>query len=100
MLALREQQPNDPFLDYALAKEHEKLGHLGEAKDAYKELYQKHKEYLPLYYHYANFLLANGDELMALQIIQEGIQLADDQRDNHTKAELNQLLDIAQEANK
>ena len=84
-------QPEDPFLHFALAKEYEKLD-LGEkAMQKYLELVHKFPAYVGTYYHFAQLLMNKKDNFEANRIIQKGIEIAQNQSDLHSLAELKNL---------
>lgn len=90
---LMKEDPADPFLPYALALEYIKAGSVNEALFIFKDMQQNFPYYLPLYYQYALLLISRQDLEEAKTIISKGILLAEQQNDNHTKAELCQLQD-------
>jgi len=82
------EQPNDPFLRYALATEHLKLGHTEEALRYYEGLVTDRPEYLGTYYHLGKLYesLARSDD--AIAIYEKGMCQAQAKRDMHALSEL------------
>ena len=93
-----EENPNDPFLLYALALEHRKLD-LNQALSWFERLLQQHADYLPTYYHAAALYIDLGQPQEAKLTYQKGIALAQQQQDAHALRELknayqNLLVDL------
>ena len=87
LLEFLEEEPNNPFNLYALALEYQK--HDTEKVAHYFDmLLQNHKNYLPTYYHAADFFAQQNEITKAKNIYEEGIRLATEQQDNHTLREL------------
>ncbi len=84
---LREN-PNDPFLKYALATEHLKLGHTEQALGYYEELLGNHPEYVGNYYHLGKLYEALGRNADAIAVYEKGMQAAKAKRDMHALSEL------------
>ncbi len=87
LLDFYEEDPNDPFNLYALALEYQKFD-MDKASSMYDELLANHPKYLPTYYHAAQFF-GNLEEVeRAENIYSQGIQLAQEQRNNKAEIEL------------
>ena len=86
-----EEDPSDPFNYYALAME---LRH----KDKAKSIQLLHQiiidfpDYLPSYFQLASFYLDDDMRTEAAELIKKAIQLAINQKNQKTLAELRQLL--------
>ncbi len=80
--------PKDSFLLFAIAKEHEKVNNYQRAEEYYVNLYNSNKDYIGLYYHYAQLLGDTGRLDQAIKIYDEGIQIAKQQNDFHSLSEL------------
>jgi tetratricopeptide (TPR) repeat protein len=80
--------PNEPFIIYALAKEHEGLGNVDEALKYYFLLKNEHEDYVGTYYHLGKLLEKQEklDEAVAIYI--KGMEVAKKQGDNHAYSEL------------
>lgn len=87
LLEFLEEEPENPFNLYALALEYQKHD---PDKVAYyfDALLQNHKNYLPTYYHAAEFFTQRSDITKAKEIYEAGIELATEQKDNHALREL------------
>lgn len=87
LLEFLEEEPENPFNLYALALEYQK--HDPEKVAYYFDLLlQNHKNYLPTYYHAADFFALQNEIAKAKAIYEEGIRLATQQNDNHALREL------------
>ena len=86
------ETPNDSFLIYALALEWIKLNKIKDALAAFEKLTLIAPDYLATYLHYGN-LLAEANKLeKAAEIYNKGIAVAQAQKNNKAKQELNQAL--------
>jgi len=83
--------PDDPFNRYALALEYIKSD-TTQAAALFDELMQKHPDYLPTYYHAGNLFEALGNRDKAIDILQKGITLAQQQREFKALRELQSVL--------
>lgn len=86
------QEPNDPFLLYAIATEYKAMNELHKALDTFLTLLQNQPDYLPTYYHLAKTYEQLGKDEEAIAIYQKGIALALQQKDHHTARELQEAL--------
>lgn len=92
------ENPADPFLLFATAKEFEGLGETAEALHFYEKLRQSDPNYVGLYYHFGKLLEKTGDSDAALKIYDTGIEVAKSAGDRHAAAELaGARLEIADE---
>ena len=92
LLEFLKEDPNDEFTRFALAQEYAKRGDLGEALRYYEELVKTSPDYVGTYYHLGKLLedLERTDE--AKEAYRNGIRVAEEQRDLHARAELNDAL--------
>lgn len=88
---LLAQSPQDPFLLFAIAKEHEKLGDAAEALRQYALLRAAHPDYVGLYYHLGK-LQATTDPVAAAETYRAGIAVAQKLGDFHALSELRGAL--------
>lgn len=88
LLKFLEQEPNDPFLKYALATEYVRKNKLEQALFYYEELINKHASYLGTYYHLGKLYEQLGRKQEATQTYQTGMELAKQTRDMHAFSEL------------
>ncbi|QEC53344.1 tetratricopeptide repeat protein [Anseongella ginsenosidimutans] len=86
------QQPQDPFLKYALATEYLKLGDTTNALLYFEGLIKEHEEYLGTYYHLGKLYEQLGRIPDAAETYARGIALAQQQRNQHTLSELRGAL--------
>lgn len=89
--ALHNEDPNDSFLLFALAKEWEKYDQ-DEAIKYYLQLKSVDPEYLALYFHLGQLYYEQSLNDKARQVLQKGLEVAKQQGDKKTEGELQQLL--------
>lgn len=84
-----QESPNDSFLHFALAKEFEKEKDYDQAISEYEWIVSNDPEYVGVYYHLAHAAIEiEKEESYIIKIFEDGISVADNQRDLHAKAEL------------
>lgn len=88
-----EEDPDDPFLKYALALEMIAMNQHEQACKELIALLDKQPEYLPAYYIAAKESLHLNQREIATSLLQRGIALARKLDKNHTLSELMGLLD-------
>jgi len=88
LLTFLEEDPDDGFVRFALAKEYEKLGTLKKALDTYLDLKKREPDYVGLYYHLGGLYEVLNEKENALIIYKEGIDVAKKQADFHALSEL------------
>ena len=86
--ALLQENDNDPFLLFAIAKEHESLDQDQSALQYFLKLKKNHPNYIGLYYHLAKLYERSEDADNALNIYTLGIKIAKEAGDQHSLAEL------------
>ncbi len=89
--ALLKEDPKDPFLLFAMAKEWEKYDPKI-AEKYYLELRENNPDYLALYYQLGDLYYQTDKLDSAKSILEEGAKIAEKQGDQKTKGEINQLL--------
>jgi len=89
LLSFEENDPNDPFIQFAIAKEHEKSNELEAALERYNTLRISHPDYIGLYYHLAKLYETLQRKHKAIFIYEEGLKLAKSTSDFHAASELN-----------
>ncbi|MDA0193983.1 MAG: tetratricopeptide repeat protein [Bacteroidetes bacterium] len=82
-----KEEPENPFLIYALALEYLKTEPT-QAKIYFDQLLKYHPSYLPTYYHAAQFYLEIDQRSRARQIYEVGIALTRKTEDHHALKEL------------
>lgn len=86
--SLLDERPDDPFLIYALAREHDKHANPLQAVLMYEHLVNSHPDYIGTYYHYARLLYDRGNRTEALRLTDIGIERGDAVKDTHAVSEL------------
>lgn len=88
----RDEDANDPFPLYGLAMEY--LHELpDEALVLFNILLTQHPDYLPVYYTAAHFLLEQGNEEQAKELLRTGIELSIKQKNDKATRELKSALE-------
>jgi len=85
------ENPNDDFLIYAFALEISK-DKLSDAILLLEKLIQKNENYLPTYYQLGKFYEQNKKPQQAIVCFQEGMKIAQSQKNKKTFSELNEAL--------
>jgi lipoprotein NlpI len=75
LIEFYQEDPSDPFNLYALALEYQKSDK-NQAKNCYNRLLIDFSDYLPTYYHAAQFFWDLDEIAIAEETFQKGIQLA------------------------
>ena len=88
LFALLETNPEDEFLNYALALEQIKLEADEKAATVFAKLYAIHPQYLPQYYHYGLCLARLGRTQEAGEVLRKGSTVAKSQHNSKTLAEI------------
>jgi len=88
---LLKEDPEDPFLHYALCLELKKAGS-AETGPGFETLLDVFPEYLPVYYQAALFMAETGKLEQATMVAQSGVLLAQSMNELHTLSELKGLL--------
>ena len=84
-------EPNDPFLKYALATEYLRLNNPEKALWFFLDLVDKHTDYVGTYYHLGKLYEQMAQPKDALAIYEKGIAVAKKIKDQHA---LNELLGV------
>ncbi|WP_423149531.1 tetratricopeptide repeat protein [Rubrolithibacter danxiaensis] len=95
LLEFSKNEPNDPFLKYALATEYLALNETASALSYFEDLMQNHSDYVGTYYHLGRLyeVLNRKDE--AIKTYQQGMMVARNARDNHALSELQTVYNSA-----
>ena len=88
-----EKQPDDSFLQHALALELIKLGQDAEAERLFRRILDKEPEYIGSYYHLGKLLERRGDNDGAIAIYEKGMAVTKQAGDNHAFGELRGALE-------
>ena len=97
LLEFIENEPQDPFLKYALATEYLRLNQTDKALTYYEDLVNNHPNYVGTYYHLGKLYEALNRKQEAIMTYETGMKITREQRDNHALSELqsvyNELVD-------
>jgi len=85
-------EPNDDFLNYALALEYQKHNKLDEAEKVFNEIILRNANYLPSYYQLGKTYETKMEFEKAKMIYQKGIEIAMMQKNMKTLQELKEAL--------
>ena len=80
--------PQDSFLQHALALEYIKLGYDTQAKILFEEILSREPNYVGSYYHLAKLLERIGDTTAAISVYEKGMEEAKRAGENHAYGEL------------
>ena len=89
---LLESSPNDAFILFALAKEHEGLHNQEEALAFYLRLLEADPGYVGLYYHLGKLYEQQQDFDKAVLTYKQGIEVSKKAGDRHAMSELGGAL--------
>ncbi len=82
------EQPQDPFLNHALALEEIKEGKDDAARQRFESLLAHTPDYVGSYYHLGKLYERMGEEANAIQVYERGMEIAKKLGDNHAGNEL------------
>lgn len=88
LLALLQDQPEDTFLHFAIAKEYESLGDDLTAQSYFERLLTLDPLYVGAYYHLGKLFERQGDIAAAAQTYRKGMAVAQQLNDQHNYREL------------
>ena len=91
---LLKDSPEDPFLLYAIALEHQANHNFEVAVERFEHLLTIHPDYLPVYYQLGGLYVHTGELAKAEETYSRGILLAQEQKDQRTLSELRSALDM------
>lgn len=80
--------PNDNFLLHALALEYIKLGNDVDAKPLFEQILTQSPDYVGSYYHLAKLLERLGNNAIAIEWYEKGMEAAKTAKDQHAFNEL------------
>jgi tetratricopeptide (TPR) repeat protein len=87
-----EEDPNDPFLYYAVATEYVRQANDAKALEYYQIVRSRFPNYVGTYYHLGKLLERTGKREEAVDVYREGINAANDARDRNALRELKEAL--------
>ncbi len=82
------QQPNDNFLQHALALEYIKIGDDHSAQILFENTLRNSPQYIGSYYHLAKLLERQGNTIHAIAWYERGMKIAKEINDIHSYNEL------------
>jgi tetratricopeptide (TPR) repeat protein len=93
LLEFIKNEPEDPFLKYALATEYLRINQTDKALGYYEDLVNNHRDYVGTYYHLGKLYEALGRKQEAITTYETGMTVSREQRDNHAFSELKAVYD-------
>jgi tetratricopeptide (TPR) repeat protein len=95
LLDFLENEPNDPFLKYALATEYLNSNEPDKALSYYEDLVRNHPDYVGTYYHLGKLYEALDRKEDAIHTYQNGMVAARKSNDMHAFSELQSVYNSA-----
>lgn len=95
LLQFLENEPDDPFLKYALATEYLNSNQPEQALFYYEGLIAHHADYVGTYYHLGKLYEVLGRKNDAIKTYQTGMAVARKTKDMHTLSELQAVYNSA-----
>jgi tetratricopeptide (TPR) repeat protein len=92
LLEMLREEPNDSFLNYALALEHGKAGDLNKAIELIETLLKRDANYLGAYYQLGKYYEALQQNERAIAAYRKGLAVAEQQKNKKAMGELNEAL--------
>ena len=92
ILQMLKDDPNDSFLNYALAIEHANAGDVEKAIQLIESLLEKDSNYLGAYYQLGQYYEQINQLSKALETYKKGAVIAQKQQNRKTLGELNQAI--------
>lgn len=86
------KEPNDVFLNYALAMEHLATSDFTDAEMQFKKVLDINSTYLPCFYQLGQVNEKLGNNDMAISYYKQGIELAKSQNNTKALGELNEAI--------
>ena len=97
--ALLEEEPGDPFLNYALGLEFLKMNDLQHSCEVFRGLSERSPDYLATYYQLGKVYEAMQEKEKALRTYEIGLAVAKAQGHHHTYTELRGAITALDEEN-
>lgn len=92
ILQMLKDDPNDSFLNYALAIEYANVGDVAKAIELIEALLEKDSNYLGAYYQLGKYYEEINQLNKALETYKKGAVIAQQQKNRKTLGELNQAI--------
>jgi tetratricopeptide (TPR) repeat protein len=90
LMGMLEASPNEPFILFAVAKEHEGLDNKEKALEFYTKLENDCPDYVGTYYHLGKLYVELGEDQKAFSTYKKGIIEAKKVGDQHSLSELSE----------
>ncbi len=97
LLEMLEKEPNDSFLNYALALEFHKQGDLQKATLLIQNVLSNDENYLGAYLQLGQLYEESGFPAKALQVYENGCAIAKQQNNRKTLGELNEAITLLED---
>jgi tetratricopeptide (TPR) repeat protein len=92
LLAFWEMDKTDSFTLYSIAYEYMQQYNIAEAIRFFEMLRKQKPEYTGLYYHLGKCYEQLDDPNTAMAVFEEGVKIAEQEKDFHARAELQNLI--------
>lgn len=84
--------PEDPFLNFALAMEYAKAGRHDESLAQFDRVIELDRKYVPAYFQKANLLVSANRKPEARDVFTQALAVAEQTGDKHAAAEIREAL--------
>lgn len=88
LMGFLKASPTEPFILFAIAKEHEGLGELEKALEFYTQAVTGSPDYIGTYYHLGKLYQQLGEDKKAFFTYKQGMEIAKKAGDQHSLSEL------------
>jgi tetratricopeptide (TPR) repeat protein len=95
---LEQERPSEPFIQFAIALEYQRLGLGSEAAARYQWLLDNAPDYTGTYYHFGKLYEQSGQFDKATETYQKGIEIAQNEKAANDLRELQQALNDLNDA--
>lgn len=92
--SMLDENPDDPFIIYALAREYEQALSTMQALLMYEHLVTDHPAYIATYYHYAKLLYQAGNRHEGIRMLERGVEWGIQEKEMHAVSEMKGLLSM------
>lgn len=92
LLEYMEDDPDDAFTQFALAREYLKVGDVEKALSYYEKLAEEQPRYVGTYFHLGKLYEKMGRKEEAIETFRAGAKVALEEGDAHARAELQDAL--------
>ena len=95
LLNFLQNEPDDPFLKYALATEYVNANELDKAIYYYEDLLQNHPDYVGTYYHAGKLYEQQNRKTDAIETYKKGMEVSRAAKNMHAYSELQSVYNSA-----